>query len=419
LRTGPEVGVLGQYDVVIVGSGHAGAHTAVSLRQRKFTGTIALVSDEMEPPYERPPLSKDYLGGERNFERMLLRPAAFWSERAIALHLGHTVVAVNAQKRVVETENGRRVGYGTLVWAAGGQPRKLTCPGADLPGVHTIRRRSDVDLLRRELADAEHVAIVGGGYIGLEVAATLRKQGKRVTVIEALDRVLARVAGEPLSRFYESEHRAHGATVLLRSRIECVDSKSRRAACLRIEGGRVIEADLIIVGVGITPVCGPLLEAGAECENGVVVDEYCRTTLPDVYAIGDCALQSSSYAEGLRVRLESVQNACDMALTVARAITGEPAPHAALPWFWSNQYDLRLQTAGLSVNHDDYVIRGEIASRTFSVIYLRKERVIALDCVNAASDFIQGKSLVLRGVTAKRGALADTRISLKEIAAAS
>ena len=401
--------------MVIVGAGHGGTHSAVVLRQRRFAGTIAVITEELDLPYERPPLSKEYLSGERPFERILLRPERFWQERGIAFRLGARVVGVDAVERTVSLSTGETVGYGDLVWAAGGQPRMLTCSGADLRGVHTLRSRRDADRLREELPSTQHVAVVGGGYIGLEAAASLRKLGKEVSVIEALDRVLSRVAGEPLSRFYEAEHRAHGVDVLLASKIQCIEGRNGRASGVRLARGPVIAADMVILGIGISPVCEPLIAAGARGGNGVAVDEYTRTSLPHVYAIGDCALHANVHAAGSTVRLESVQNACDMATTVAKAITGELEPYRAVPWFWSNQYDLSLQTVGLSMHYEDTVVRGDPGARSFSVIYRREGRVIALDCVNAPKDFIQGRTLVQKRVVVERSALADPSVTLKEL----
>jgi 3-phenylpropionate/trans-cinnamate dioxygenase ferredoxin reductase subunit len=407
---------LERHDVVIVGAGHGGAQVAIALRQRQFAGTVAMIGDEPHWPYERPPLTKEYLHGARAFERMLLRPETFWHKWAIAVRLGSPVVEVDPIERVVTLAGGESVHYGTLVWAAGGRPRTLTCPGAHLQGIHTLRSRGDVDALREELSSATHVAIVGGGYLGLEAAATLSQLGKQVTVLEALDRVLARVTAEPLSRFIEAVHRAHGVDVHLGARIESVEPVGTRVGAIRIGGGTVIPADLVIAAIGISPVAEPLLSAGAKGGNGVLVNEFGQTSLPNIYAIGDCALHANAYADGSTIRLESVQNASDMAITAAKALAGEMQPYRVVPWFWSNQYDLRLQIAGLSSNHDDLTVRGDIASRSFSVIYRRHGRVIALDCVNAPKDFVQGRGLIQKGVKAEQSALADTTVALKDFA---
>lgn len=406
---------LNHYDVLIVGAGHGGAQAALMLRQQKFEGTIALLGDEPEPPYERPPLSKEYFSGEKAFERILIRPHAFWGERNIDLLLNRRVTGVDAAAHEVMLADGSKLGYGKLIWATGGSPRRLACEGHDLKGVHAVRTRADVDAMLDELQQTEKVVVIGGGYIGLEAAAVLSKFGKSVTVLEALDRVLARVAGEPLSRFYEAEHRAHGVDVRLGVMVDCITEKDARVTGVRLADGHIIPADMVIVGIGIIPAVEPLLAAGAAGGNGVDVDELCRTSLPDVYAIGDCAMHANRFADGARIRLESVQNANDQATVVAKAITGHPAPYEAVPWFWSNQYDLRLQTVGLSTGFDEALVRGDPANRSFSVVYLKQGRVIALDCVNATKDYVQGRALVTGGLAPPREQLSDAEVPLKSL----
>jgi 3-phenylpropionate/trans-cinnamate dioxygenase ferredoxin reductase subunit len=406
-----------RYDVLIVGAGHGGAQAAIALRQRKFEGSIAIIGEEPEIPYERPPLSKDYLAQEKPFERILIRPAAFWDERHVAMLTGRRVVSVDPDAHSVATEDGETIGYGQLIWAAGGHARRLTCSGHDLAGVHSVRSRADVDRMMDELATTTRVAVIGGGYIGLEAAAVLAKLGKQVTVLEALDRVLARVAGEPLSRFYEAEHRAHGVDVRLNTVVECIEEKDGRAVGVRLGGGEIIPAEMVIVGIGIIPAIEPLRAAGAEGGNGVAVDEHGRTSLPDIWAIGDCALHANPFAEGMPIRLESVQNANDLATTVAKAITGEPEVYHSVPWFWSNQYDLRLQTVGLSTGHDEAILRGDPATRSFSVVYLKQGHVVALDCVNATKDYVQGKALVTGRVAADKIMLSNPEVPLKTLVA--
>ncbi len=400
-----------QFDVGIVGGGHGGAALAAQLRQKGFTGSLAIITAEPELPYERPPLSKDYLAGEKSFERMLLRPPAFWAERDVKVITGTRVTAVNAAAHLLVTTTGD-IGYGQLVWAAGGDPRKLSCPGHELPGLHAIRTRADVDALKADLKPESRVLVVGGGYIGLESAAVLSKLGHSVTVIEAMDRVLARVAGPELSAFYQAEHAAHGVEIVTSAGLASLTAAGD-AKLATLTDGRQIVADVVIVGIGIVPAVQPLLDAGAKGGNGVWVDDHCRTTLPDVFAIGDCALHANSFAGGAEIRLESVQNAADMAATVARVMTDDPAPYHAVPWFWSNQYDLRLQTMGLSIGHDQTVLRGDPATRSFSLIYLKAGKVIALDCVNAARDYVQGKALVEHGIGVAVEALTDTAQPLK------
>jgi 3-phenylpropionate/trans-cinnamate dioxygenase ferredoxin reductase subunit len=404
-----------RYDVLIVGAGHAGAQAAIALRQLGYAGSMALVGSERELPYERPPLSKEYLAGEKPWERMLIRPERFWPERGIDLLPGRTVIAVDAERREVKCETGELFGYGELIWAAGGRPRQLSCAGFALAGVHSVRDRGDVDRMTAELPGTRRVAVIGGGYIGLEAAAVLTKLGKQVVVLEAQDRVLARVAGEPLSRFYEAEHRARGVEVRLGVTVECIESREERACGVRLADGAVLPCEMVVVGIGIVPAVAPLIAAGAAGTDGVDVDPLCRTSLPGIYAVGDCAAHENRFAGGARIRLESVQNANDQATTAARAIAGQPLPYDAVPWFWSNQYDLRLQTVGLSIGHDAAVLRGDPAARSFSLIYLREGRVIALDCVNATRDYAQGRRLVEAGAAIEPALLADTSRPLKEL----
>ncbi|SDA20262.1 3-phenylpropionate/trans-cinnamate dioxygenase ferredoxin reductase subunit [Sphingomonas sp. NFR15] len=401
------------YDVLIVGAGHGGAQAAVVLRQQKFAGTIAVIGDEPELPYERPPLSKDYLAGEKGFERILIRQPAFWEERDVTMLLGSAVTRVDPEARIVETAAGEVIGYGKLIWATGGRPRKLTCDGHSLRGVHAVRTRADVDQLIRELPQVERVVVVGGGYIGLEAAAVLTKFGKHVTVLEAQGRVLARVAGEPLSRFYEAEHRAHGVDLRLSVGVACIEERDGAACGVRLASGAILPCEMVIVGIGIVPAVEPLIAAGAEGGNGVVVDAQCRTSLADIFAIGDCAAHVNRFAGGATIRLESVQNANDQATIAAKTILGDAVSYDAVPWFWSNQYDLRLQTVGLSTGHDAVVVRGAPETRSFSVIYLKAGRVIALDCVNSTRDYVQGRALVLAGAAVDPALLADADVPLK------
>ena len=395
-------------DILIIGAGQAGAQAAISLRQEGFAGSIRMVGEEADLPYERPPLSKDYLAGERTADRLLLRPPAFWAEREVEILTGVRVTRVEGQ--VAHAQDGRSLTFGTLIWAAGGHARRLTCPGAGLGGVHVIRTRQDDDDLRADLHTAQAVVIVGGGYVGLEAAAVLAKAGKQVTVVEAQTRLLARVAGPEVSDFYKAVHEAHGVRILLDAQVEALEGETRVSA-VRLADGRVLPADLVIAGIGLVPSVAPLgLDA-------VEVDGHCRTTLAHVYAIGDCASHQNRYAGGARIRLESVQNAVDMAKAAAAHIVhGDTAkPYDACPWFWSNQYDLKLQTVGLSLGADARVVRGDPASGSWSLVYLRAGAVVALDCINAPRDYVQGKALVERGAVIAPDLLADAQRPLKSL----
>ncbi len=407
------------FDVVIVGCGHGGAQTALALRQRRFAGTIAMIGDESDPPYERPPLSKDFLSDVKSFREILIRPEGYWGEQNVELQLGRTVKSVAPAKHSVSIVYGAPIGYGHLVWAAGGRPRRLTCAGHDLRGVHSVRTRADVDRLRGELDFVRRVVVVGGGYIGLEAAAALTKLGKSVVVLEAQERVLARVAGAALSRFFEAEHRARGVEVRTGVTVICIEERAGAAAGVRLVDGTLLPCEMVIVGVGITPSVEPLLAAGAQGGDGVDVDLLCRTTLPDVFAIGDCAAHANAFARGSRIRLESVQNANDQASTVAKQLLGAEEPYNAVPSFWSHQFDLKLQTIGLTAGHDAEVTRGDPRNRSFSIVYLRKGCVAALDCVNAPRDYIQGRALVAAGARIAPELLADEATPLKALLAGS
>jgi len=406
------------FDVVIVGAGHGGAQVAVGLRQRGYEGSIAIIGAETDPPYERPPLSKEFLLGEKSFERILIRPPAFWTERNVTIRTGERVVKVDPAERAVSCESGARLGYGTLVWAGGGEARRLSCAGSELAGVHSVRTHHDVRRLKSALATATRVCVIGGGYIGLESAAVLRKLGKHVTIVESQQRLLARVSGAALSQFLETEHRNQGVDVRLSESVSAIEGSAGAVRRVRLASGDAIDCNIAIVGIGIVPSTAPLLAAGARGSDGVDVDPFCRTSLENIFAVGDCARHSNTFADGQPIRLESVQNANDMASTVSKMLTGMPSPYEAVPWFWSNQYDLRLQTMGLSLAHDQEVVRGDPRSRSFSVVYLKDGRVRALDCINATKDYVGGRSLVVSRAVISPERLADATVPLKDMQAA-
>lgn len=414
VRGGMRCDVGPSYDVLIVGAGQAGVQAAVSLRQGGFGGTVCLLSAEDHLPYERPPLSKAFLQGAAEPEEFLLRSSDALAKNSIDLRRGLAVESVDAESHSVMLEDGESIEYGRLIWAAGGRARTLSLPGADLDGVLSVRTLDDASKLRDRMGTAQNAVIIGGGYVGLETAAALRKHGIAVTVVEAQERLLARVTCAEISQFYADLHRAHGATVLLSSGVSQIIGDDGRVSAVELADGSIAPADVVIVGVGLIPNVEPLASAGARVSNGIDIDGEFRTSLPDVFAIGDCANYESTYAHDQRVRLESVPNAVEHGKAVAAVILGTERPKAAAPWFWSHQYDIKLQTVGLQGGHDQAVLRGSTKDSSFSVIYLRDGRVIALDCVNSVADFAQGKQLVAQGTRASSSALSDAAVPLKK-----
>ncbi|WP_086606835.1 NAD(P)/FAD-dependent oxidoreductase [Erythrobacter donghaensis] len=405
-------------DVVIVGTGHGGAQAAIALRQHGHDDSILMIGRDKAPPYERPPLSKEYLAGDKGFERIMIRPEAFWADKGIDLRLGAAVTGIDPLHHRLTLSDGGEVTYRKLIWSGGGDPRRLPVPGAVLPGVFYVRDKADADAMMEALSGgAKRAVVIGGGYIGLEAAAVLRKLGCEVVLVEMLPRLLARVAGEELSAFYAEEHRRQGVDVRLETGVQAVlGEDAGRVTGVKLDTGEEVPCDMVVAGIGIVPAVAPLIAAGAAGSNGVDVDFCCRTTLDDVYAIGDCAAHANDFADGAVIRLESVQNAHDMANTVAKAIMGDKQPYHALPWFWSNQYDLKLQTAGLSLGYDQTVLRGDPETRKFTVVYLKAGVPIAFDCVGTMKDYVQGRKLLESGVGRIDPALlADTEVPLKDL----
>lgn len=404
-----------EHDVLIVGGGHAGATAAARLRQGGFAGSIAIACDEAGEPYDRPPLSKDYLSGHMTAERLRPRPSAFWAEQRITLLGGRRVVAVDVGRRRVVCENGSAIRYGRLIWAAGGTARRPACAMDRAVPVHTLRNQADADGLRVAFARPGPVLVIGGGFIGLEAAAVLRRQGREVIVLEAADRLLARMSAPTVSAWYEALHRRQGVNVRTGAALTALEQASGGARAT-LANGEELTASHVIAGVGIVVNVTPLAEAGVILDpvnGGVEVDAFCVSSHTDIQVIGDCASQRSPFAEGARVRIESVHNASEQAAVAAAFLIGQPAPALGVPWFWSNQYDARLQIVGLSAGWDDVVVRGDPGQDSFSVIYLRRGRVAALDCVNATKDFAHGRRLVVDGARLDRARLADDSLPLR------
>lgn len=347
---------------------------------------------------------------------MLIRPPGQWAKKDITLEVNREVTEVDANNRVAYFADGDSVRYQNLIWAGGGYPRELTCHGADLAGVHRVRTKTDIDAIMGDLDGGSRTAvIVGGGYIGLEAAAGLRKRGCDVVLLESLSRVLSRVTGPVVSDFIASVHIAQGVDLRLSCALASIEGTAGRVTEVKLASGEVIQCDIVVVGIGIVPDIGPMATAGAEISNGLVVDEFCRASLPNTYTIGDCAEHANRFSDGSRIRLESVQNANDMAVTAAKHICGIPKPYEAVPWFWSSQYDIKLQTVGLLHGYETSVTRGDPASGSFSVIYLKDGRVIAIDSINAAKDYVQGRKLIEKKAVVDPRILENPSIPLKSM----
>jgi 3-phenylpropionate/trans-cinnamate dioxygenase ferredoxin reductase component len=397
--------------IVIIGAGQAGAQAIATLRGEGFSGSLTLVGEEPFAPYQRPPLSKAYLAGDFTRERLFLKPDSFYAEAACDLHLAVAAQSIDRAKRTVRLSSGEILAYDRLLLTTGARVRKLPVPGADLAGVHYLRSIADVDAMRRHFSLGARFAVVGGGYIGLEVAAVAVKHGLKVTVIEAAERVMIRAASAQISAFYESEHRAHGVEFVLGAIAEAFDGAGQVEA-VRTNLGRVA-ADFVLAGIGIVPNCELAQAAGLSCDNGIMVDEYGATSDPDIFAAGDCT-SHPAFAGG-RVRLESVQNAIDQAKHAALAMLGKPIAYREVPWFWSDQYDLKLQIAGLAHPRDVTVLRGDPAARKFSVFHLRDGVVAAVEAVNTAPDYIIGRKLIAARAAIAAERLADVSVPIKSL----
>ncbi len=400
--------------LVIVGGGQAAAQAVQSLRQQSFTGAITLLSEEPYPPYQRPPLSKKYLAGELTRERLLLRPAAFYAEKGVTLEQNARVEEVDAAAQRVRLHDGRTLAYDQLLLATGSRVRRLEVPGAALPGVHYLRTIADVDGITASLTPGARVVLVGAGYIGLEVAAVVRQRGHEVTVLEAFDRVMARAVSVEVSSFYEAAHRAAGVVIHCGAAVKALHGATRVSA-VETADGRQFACDVVIVGIGIVPNVELAAAAGLECNNGIVVDDYARTADSHIVAAGDCTNHPLPLL-GRRVRLESVPNAIHQAKIAAAALLGAPVAYSEVPWFWSDQYDLKLQIAGLATGYDEVVVRGDPAARSFAVFYLAAGELLAVDAINSPKEFIAAKKLVAAHARIAPDVLRDASFDLTPLA---
>jgi 3-phenylpropionate/trans-cinnamate dioxygenase ferredoxin reductase subunit len=400
--------------IVIIGAGQAGAQAAASLRQAGFGGAVVMFGAEAEPPYQRPPLSKAYLQGDLAADRLYLRPAAFFEQQKIDFRAGVRVAKIDPEAKTVTTEAGDVLAYDRLLLATGAPPRRLDCPGAELKGVYYLRTIADSDALRPALLHGRRLAIVGAGYIGLEVAASARKAGIDVTVLEMADRVLARVAGKEISAFFENLHRDHGVDLRLGAMLKGFEEKNGRVAAAVLETDEKIACDAVLIGVGARPSTRLAEEAGLTLANGVWTDDHARTSDPSIYAAGDCASHPSPIY-GRRMRLESVPNAIEQAKVAGANMAGGDVAYDAVPWFWSDQYDVKLQTVGVSEGADHVVVRGNLGTRKFSVWYFSGARLLAVDAVDDPSAFAASKKLLAAKSSPDPKKLADPATDLKSL----
>jgi 3-phenylpropionate/trans-cinnamate dioxygenase ferredoxin reductase component len=401
------------YDVVIVGAGHAGVNLAGSLMKGGFIGSVALLSDETSLPYKRPPLSKGYLLGTESAENLPLRSTDYWTQSPVDLLYDASVCRVDARRRVVWTEAGDKVSYGRLVWAAGGYARPLQLPGIALTGVHNLRNLGDADRLKAQVWSARRALVVGGGYIGLEIAAAFRGLGLEVAVVETGARVLQRVTSSVVSDYFQRVHRAEGIDLRLNTTVAEFCGTGNRLTSAVLSDGTQMGCDIAVIGVGMEPNVEVLREAGAACRSGIDVDEFGRTSLEAVSAAGDCTNQLHPYGRGERVRLESVQNAGDQAKVVASDLLGTPTASNDVPWFWSDQYTVKLKSAGIIATYDAAITRGDPDSDSFAVLYIADGRLIALDCINRPTDFAHGRALIKSNAHIRHDDFADPERSLQ------
>ena len=402
--------------VVILGAGHAGGTLAALLRQFGYPGRITLIGEEPLPPYQRPPLSKAWLKGEANAEDLELKPLEFYAEHAIDFRPGKRAERLERSAKIVHLDDGSSLAYDILVIATGARAIALPIPGADLKGVMFLRTAADAELLKATIGPGKTLAVVGGGYIGLEVAASGRALGAEVVVLEREDRLLARVACEALSSFFKAYHERQGVSFELGCSVTAFEGEAGHVTGVRLADGRTIACDAVVVGVGATPNDELARDAGLECARGVVVDLAARTSDPAVFAIGDVTHRPMPIY-GRMFRMESVPNALEQAKQAAAAITGRPAPAGEAPWQWSDQYDLKLQIAGYAFDVDEILIRGDPATAKFAVFHLKGDAVQSVEAINSPPEFMMGKQLILSRRPVDKARLANPSISMKEVAA--
>ena len=401
-------------NIVIAGAGHAAGQVVVSLRQLKYAGKIVLVGDEPWLPYQRPPLSKKFLAGDLSAERLFVKPASFYDDPQIELRFDTTIAAIDREAKQLRLADGDSIAFDKLILALGSRAKTLAIPGAELMGVHYLRSITDAEAIRASFETRRRLVVIGAGYIGLEVAAVARQSGLDVTVVEMTERVMSRVVSPEISDFYQIEHTDHGVAFRLGTGVAELRGK-RRVKAVVTSSAEEIPTAFVVAGIGIEPNTELAADAGLDVDDGIVVDEHCRSSDPDIFAVGDCTRHPNSIY-GRKLRLESVHNALEQAKTAASNLCGKDTRYSQVPWFWSDQYDLKLQIAGLSEGYDDVIIRGNPAEKSFACLYLKEHRLIAVDAVNAPREFVQSKPLIADHALMDVEKLADSEIALKDLA---
>ena len=398
---------------VIIGAGHAAAQLSFSLRQEGWEGEIMMIGDEPHLPYHRPPLSKSFLSGDKTIQDLLIRPATFYEKQQIEFLHGH-VVSIDREQKMLKLANGSQISYAKLALCTGARVRKLDIEGSELNGVYYVRNATDIEAIQQHIQSAKHAVMIGGGYIGLETAASLRKQGIQVSLLETAPRILQRVTAPELSNFYTRIHQEQGVKIYTNICVERLVGSTQVESILCADGS-TIPADLVIVGIGVHPNIELAQEAGIEAENGIVIDQYCCTNDPDIVAAGDCTSHFNVHYQR-QLHLESVPNANEQAKVAAATLCGKAKQYNALPWFWSDQYDIKLQIAGLNHGYDQLVIRGDLHnSNSFTAFYFKNKQLIAADCINRPLEFMISKKIINDNIQIDPAQFADESIDLQQL----
>ncbi len=404
----------GKAPIIVIGAGQAGQQICDSLRKGGYDGHLMLLGDEASLPYQRPPLSKKFLTGTLEAERLLLRPPSYYEQQRIDVHLNTRVTSIDRAACRLRLASGESLTYSALAFATGTRIREVNVPGAESANIHYVRSLVDGERLAAALSKARRVAVIGGGFIGLEVAAIAREQGREVVLIEALERLMARVVAPQVSDFYAALHRSHGVDVLLNTGVSAIRSHDGEHT-LTTSDGVEHTVDLIVAGIGVVPNSELAEQAGLECRGGIVVDDCARTSDPLIVAAGDCTWHMNGFL-GREIRLESVQNAVDQAKAAAASLLGQPAVYCQVPWFWSDQYDVKLQIAGIGMPHDEAVLRGDSSSHAFSVFYFRAGVLVGVDSLNKPAEHMAARKLLAQGTPFGAGQAGDVGVDLMQLA---